>query len=92
METVIEIKGEKYHLVNKSFTGWLKHIEYFRSRHKSFDDWYSDLSWIANDKFKGIQSLFIFGSRNQKKYYHYFEKGFSPEKAMEDILKLINEN
>ena len=60
METVIEVNGEKYHLVNKSFVGWLKHINNFNSRYKSFEDWYSEFTFLGKDKIKGIESIFIF--------------------------------
>lgn len=92
METVIEVNGEKYHLVNKSFVGWLKHINNFNSRYKSFEDWYSEFTFLGKDKIKGIESIFIFNSREKSKFYHYFEKGFCPVEAIEDFVKPLLKN
>lgn len=91
MEKVIEIKGEKYHLIHKSFIGWLKHIKSYRSRHKSFDDWFSEFIWVGRDKFKGSESILIFSTRRMKFFYHYFEKGFSPEEAMIEYINKLTD-
>lgn len=92
METVIEISEEKYHLVNKSFVGWLKHIKNFRSRHKSFEDWYCEFTFLGKEKIRGIESIFTFNSREKYKFYHYFEKGFSLVEAIEDFVKPLLKN
>lgn len=92
MEQVIEIKGEKYHLLNKSFIGWLKHINNFNSRHKSFEDWYCEFWFLGKDKiYKGIESIFIFNTNEKSKFYHYFEKGFSPEEAMIEYINKLTD-
>lgn len=89
MEQVIEIEGKKYHLLNKSFIGWLKHINSFPYRHKSYDDWLSEFLWVCRDKFKGSESVLFFSTRRMNSFYHYFEKGYTPEAAMEHFYKKI---
>lgn len=88
MSKVIEIDGEKFQTMDKSFIGWLTHFKYFRNKHMDFEDWFSYF-YEETRNIIGIDSIFCCNNKYFKLSIKnsYFEEGFNPKDAAIDAFR-----